>query len=262
MKISVSKIQTLSNKGIVFPTYRVNSTYESRGIVSDRYKYYSLTLEHHLYFLVKKIFRLIEKNYNIKINNPRDRYLADKLKEVIGYLEQEKEFEITSRYIVFDESLHKLLLDNAYSNKTSHRENVVEIVDKNMFGGGLGLKDIWNDLFEILIYCEKEKVISKEEVITYLNIIRDLIISCGNSGLKKYKLDTSQLLIDEPTSYIINEDILADNSSLIKEYLEEIVNNNLMHNKSILKKCPDESIEEFISSYKLNRSLVLKSIKK
>lgn len=262
MKISASKIETLAKKDIVFPTYRVNSTYESRGIVSDRYKYYSLTLEHHLYFLVKKIFRLIEANYEIRINNPRDRFLADKLKEVIGYLEQEKDFSITCHYAMIDGSFHKILLDNAYSNKNSHRENVIEIVDKNEYGGGLGLKHLWLDLFDILTYCEKEKIISKEEVIKYLNNIRDLIMMHGSGGLKKYKFETSHILADTSTSYIVKDDLLYDDSIFITRDLNEIITGNLVHSKSSLKKCPDEAIDDIVSSYKLNKSLVLKSIKK
>ena len=262
MRISASKVQNLCSKEIISPTYRVNSSYENRGIVSNRYKYYSLTINHHLYFLVKKIFRLIEANYDIHINNPRDRFLVDKISEVINYLSAEEDFQIVCRYLWTDSTFYKMLLDNAYSNKSSHRENVIEIVDKNEYGGGLGLKDLWLSLFDILTFCEKEHIISKVDVINYLKTIKDLINMYGSGGLKKYKLETSGILSDTKSSIIVRDGTLIDQSDEIKNTMDLIIANNLYHSKSILKKCPEEVIGDLVSSYKMNKSLVLKSIKK
>lgn len=261
MKISASKINNLISNNNVSTTYRVNNSYENRGIESDRYKYYSLTNNHHIYFLVKKIFRLIESEYDISINNPRDRYLSNKINEVINYLEHDDILIVSKDYII-DKDFSDLLLNNAYSNKSTHRENVIEIVDKNKYGGGIGLKGLWLDLYDILTFCEKEQILSSREVINYLELLRDLIDSYGKEALKQYKLQSGILLLNDKTSYIVKDHVLTNQSDLIKEKLDGILSEDLAHSKSLLKKNPIETIDRFINNYNNNRLQLLKSIKK
>ena len=72
MKLKVTSVNELILNGALWPTYRVSKPQYSDSQV-NRYFYYSKTSNHHLYFLVKKLFKTISDNYDICLTKARDR---------------------------------------------------------------------------------------------------------------------------------------------------------------------------------------------
>lgn len=187
MVINNRKINNLENSGVIVPVYRVLNEYEEKGIICDRYYYYSKTLKHHIYFLVKIIFRKILANYEISISNPRDKHLVDKIKEIISILESEKDFHVTTKYFWLDKDGFDFMMNNSYSNKTAHKKNVVERVDTHFYGGGIGLKGLWQEFFDLLTYCYDEKFIDYQLVVAYFEELRELLEMFDSLNYAKYE---------------------------------------------------------------------------
>lgn len=255
MVISARKVNNLEKSNMVIPTYRVLNNHEVQGIQSDRYKYYSKTMEHHLYFLVKKIFNQIKGNFDISFCNSRDKHLIEKINEIINILEQEVDFSITTKYLWCDANCFDLISDNSYSNKYNHRENVIERVDTTIYSGGYGLKNMWLEVFDILTYCYDIHIISPNLLIDYFNELKKLLEIYGNDSLKCSKLEAGKVLLRSSMPIQVSDSITVDKSNELAIVLNDINNNHLYKNELI-------HIDDVLKRYEMSRKLVMKKLKK
>lgn len=269
MLISPKKVAVLEAKEIIVPTYKVLTSYnyfdQSDLLSANRYMYYSLSYEHHLYFLVKRILQQIDSKYDIDISNSRDKHFFAKLCEVINYLEcdtHSEPFDVYGREFLYDTFLKKLMMDNAYNNSTSNRGDVIKLSDTKRLGGGMGLKGLWLALFDILTFCEREYIISKRDVINYLTELKDCVSQYGIKTYSYFQINKAQDLCKDGLPFTVRDSLLVDQSDTIRGYLEQIVDQKLAHSKSNLKACHKEVTEQFIANYQADRALFLKRLGK
>ncbi len=262
MIISDRKVNNLVKDGIIVPSYRVLSSHEVCGNPSNRYVYYSITLKHHIYFLVKKIFKKIEACYDISISNPRDKHLVDKINDIMSILESDKSFTVGVKYLWIDAFTMKTIEDNSYSNKYPHKNGLIERADSTIYGGGYGLNDLWLTLFNLLTYCAAENILKSDDVLRYFDELSSLLKKYGSSYLKIAKQEAAKSILRDKTPAIVCPSIIEDSSSKIESTIDEIVTNNLFKTNSALAKDSSKVKDDIINHYDSSRKLILKRLKK
>lgn len=217
----------------------------------DKYFYFSKSLSHHKYFMVKRIRQLV--NY-ILLETPYDlssKYIRsnDDFNNITKFVfNSDKIKNLNSMKFVYDSSYYKLIKDNACYNDENKSGYMVERVDRRVFGGGYGISKEWLKLLEILTFFY-----------SYVNIDE----SCIKKILKNMKINgnvTSLYNVDflNFQNYKLNPLIFNNFTKYqIIEYMEQIVENNLVLKGSELEKYPSKSIKATVDSYHDTREKVL-----
>ena len=268
MIIRQRKIDSLINNGNIYPMYRVLNEFELQGLDQNRYKYYSLTLNHHIHFLVRRIFYLIKQNYSIDLISIQYRYFFEELTKLINYLQSSDDnlsIEVDNLYL--DNSLIPILEQNAYLNRNSHPHNVIEKADFTVYEGGYGLKGLWLDLYKLLIYAKGRRIIDKQMIIAYLQEFNKLLNIALSKGIKenyytttKLKIASAHLLIKPPQQIEINQDNLNVSNELIEQTLREIIKQDLVKKDTDLDLRPDKTINDFINNCNNNRNILQRTL--
>lgn len=217
----------------------------------DKYFYFSKSLSHHKYFMVKRIRQFV--NY-ILLETPYDlstKYIRsnDDFNNITKFVfNSDKIKNLNSMKFVYDSSYYKLIKDNACYNDENKSGYMVERVDRRVFGGGYGISKEWLKLLEILTFFY-----------SYVNIDE----SCIKKILKNMKINgnvTSLYNVDflNFQNYKLNPLIFNNFTKYqIIEYMEQIVENNLVLKGSELEKYPSKSIKATVDSYNDTREKVL-----
>ena len=263
MQIRERKISILESQKVITPMYRVLSNHEQSGIYGNRYKYYSKTIKHHIYFLVKRLFKQIDANYDININSHKDRYLMDKINEIINILETEDmPFKISSKYLWVDSNALVLIDEQSYSNQSYHKENAIEKSDYWVYGGGYGLKNLWQYLFDLLTFCESEQILCQKFILEFFYELRSILNCYGVKELRNAKLQAGKMLIGKNQSIQVNPYIEEDQTVQIISILDTICKAGLIKSNTSLAKTSEQTISLFVQAYQKNRQLILTQIKK
>lgn len=260
MKLKVTSVSELTLKGTLWPTYRVSKPQYSDSQV-NRYFYYSKTPNHHLYFLVKKLFKTISDNYDICLTNARDTKLIEKIDNVIELLHFD-DISFTDTYKCLDMSAALLLEDNAYSNRSKTKPNVVEQVDTHYYGGGYGVKGLWAELFDLLTICEKQKILHSQDFIAYLRYLKNLIQEYGTNSYKNLKLTAADLVLaDKESNFIVKPELELVTAEDIADKMAEIHAADLCHSRGLFNKMPLSVMIKTVDSFDSTRRLVLEKAK-
>ena len=260
MKLKVTSVNKLVDSGDIWPTYRVSKPQYSDSQI-NRYLYYSKSSNHHLYFLVKRLFKTISDNYDICINNARDRKLIEKIDTVIELLHYD-DISFVDNYKCLDISSSLLLADNAYSNKSKNKPNTVELVDTHYYGGGYGVKGLWSELFDLLTLCEKQNILHSIDFINYLRYLKNLINEYGTNNYKSLKIHAADLVLaDKESNFVVKSDLFDISPEMITSKMVEIYEDELYHSRSLFSKMPMSVISKTAESFEETKKLVLDNAK-
>lgn len=258
MKIYEKSILELLKNETLNKTYRVTNKYvDSDPCFLERYRFFSNTEQHHRYFLTKKIFKLIEANYDITLNNIRDKNLLFKLDYIIDILSHEM-ISINITYYLIDHYFWFLLHDNSYSNGHYSNRKIIQKVDSRIYQGGFGISSQWLNLFNNFTYFSKDMTISSKEIITYLNVLKKLIIQSEKKYFRDFKVNAASCLINKSCPYQVNDNLFNNFTKYeIIKTLESIIDNKLYHKQSTLNTNPSICIKNAVESYENNKKLLL-----
>lgn len=228
-----------------------NSKFDKR----DSYVYFSKSLDHHKYFIIKRIKQLINKivlsksPYKLSFFTLSDPNDFNVIKNLI--INDENLPTIYSIKLLSDPNLYNLIINNSFiqSDKTSSRS--IERVDKRVYGGGYGISSEWLDLFSYLTYFNAYQKIDRYDIIELLNNMRRTgkmnqkdNISFITSNLSKYRYRLNPHLESDFTKY------------KIVEAIEQIIEKDLYVKESELGKNPTKVIKKVVSDYEKNRRRV------
>jgi len=229
-----------------------NSRFDKR----NSYVYFSKSLDHHKYFMVKRIKQLINKivlcdsPYRLSLFTLSDPCTFDAIKNLV--INDERLPDLYSIRLYSDLNIYNLINNNSFKQNEKMSSEYIEKVDTRVYGGGYGISSEWLDLFSYLTYFNAYKRIDRYDVAEFLNnmrrsgkINRKDNISFITSNTLKYKYKLSPFLESDFTKY------------KIMEALEQIIDNGLYVKNSELGKKPSETIKKVVLDYEKNKSKIL-----
>ena len=224
---------------------------------SKGYIYYSNSIDHHMYFTVKRLKQMIndmiqrEMGITFNAHNIRSEESYPRIKQLV--LNEASLNNLHSYRIRCSKGLDNLVRQNCvYNEKKRCDKRYVERVDRRVYGGRYGLADEWKELLVYLTFFTAHKRITREDIL-------QLITNMKTTGRMNRKDNISFLLAKaEKYSYEINPHILGDfNKYNIMNALEEILERGLVNPHSELAERPQETIREVIDTYERGREKTL-----
>ena len=228
----------------------------------SKYFYFSKSLEHHKYFILKRLKQLLNSyvyhnfGYSITYRNLSDYSKYPDIKKTI--IDSDSISNLSSYKLLFDTSLYYLI--NANCVNSDIKENgirYIERVDRKVRGGGYGIPDEWSELLLYLSFFKAELQISKKDILQLLhnmkikakiNRVANLDFLFENNN--KYKYTVNNHLTNDFAKYdIIN-------------LLEIIIEKRMINPYSDLAKEPTKKIKEIVDSYETGREKVFKLLEK
>lgn len=264
MIISAGKVSSLSDQEEVRKLFRIKNPL-SPDDNSDFYTYFSKSNMHSNYFLVKKMFGIIDTKYDINLKSLTSSNYESKLDRAIEALKNDSSsFDfIDYQYFIFA-AIDDLMKENAYSNRNKPENGfgLLERVDTHTFGGGYGLADSWKELMDLVIVFNRTNIIDKSCVINFLSELRDISLERRISSFGEiYRMIASIRDFSSPCN--INESIFTRNYSLsIEDKLYEIIQKGLCKPNSNLALKPKESIHMLTQQVNMEKKKVLSAIKR
>jgi hypothetical protein len=235
-------------------------SFNENGINPDdlNYIYFSKSIKHHEYYVKKKIIKIINddilENYsNLKLDHTA--FLKpDSFKKIIKVIENHpldnKTFSIE---FSLSQTFNELLKNNHINNRNKKAlDRRIEVVDTTKYKGGLGFCDEWLEVFNIFTYFYSYQRITKENILDFLYAYRKIITEGA-------KIDPTGFLLNRKNCVIkVNEKIYYDFMKYeLMNALQNIVDNNLYFEKSILDENPQEQIKKIIKKYCNEREMIL-----
>lgn len=268
MKFEHSMLQNIdSDKASMLYRFQGGNSYPSFNIQGDtckvgqinHYTYFSKSMEHHKYFVSKRLKQLINKmafdEKGLVISN---RNLADNdfYKKVIKDIaSSDKVSDLQSLRFLVDSNFIELIEQNyEYNSDKTKGSKIIERVDRRISGGGYGIGNEWLSLFNSLTILYYKKDITRDNLITMLKAIR--------SGYKS-KIESVEFLMEPTNQIIVNNAIYSDFTKFkIMESLEEILDKGLYKEDSQLGKKPTVMIKKITNDYCKLRDESLREIQK
>ena len=229
---------------------------------SKGYIYYSNSIDHHMYFTVKRLKQMVneasQKELGIVLNshNLRGEDTYQRIKKLV--INSPCFNNIHSYRIRCSRGLDDLVRQNCVYNENKRSDkHYVERVDRRVYGGGYGLADEWKELLVYLTFFTAYRRITREDIL-------NLMTNMKTTGRMNRKDNISFLLkTDEMYTYEINPHILGDfNKYNIMNALEEIIERGLVNPHSELCEQPHETMKTVIENYERGREKTLKLLEK
>lgn len=160
---------------------------------SGRYIYFSPSLEHHNYYIAKRIKQFVEEeilkekrcltDVFTMLNPKKFEYIVRKVEEY-PLKEKQTSIEITTSPLLRQLFLHNSII----SFRKENHHAFIERVDLKKYNGGYGLRDEWLEVFNILTYFYGYQRINKSDIIDYLYALREMYINpiCTFNPNKKF----------------------------------------------------------------------------
>ena len=228
----------------------------------SKYFYFSKSLEHHKYFILKRLKQLLSSDvydklgYHITYRNLSDYSKYPNIKRSI--VESEDISNLSSYKLLFDPSLYYLINGNCINNDT--KENgvrYIERVDRKVRGGGYGIPDEWNELLLLLSFFKAELQISKKDI---LQLLHNMKVTAKINRVANLDFLFEN---DNKYRYSINSHLSNDFSKYdIINILESIIEKGMVNPRSELLKEPTKKIKEIVDSYESGREKVFKLLEK
>jgi len=224
---------------------------------SANYTYFSKSINHHKYFIAKRLTQLVGDIVLEKTDIPYTKarlYSHDEYKRIQKCIaESEKLDDLESLRFIVSDTFYELLDSNfQYNDGKEKGSRIIERVDRKIYGGGYGISDEWLKLFNLLTIMYGRQTITKNDVLTMLKNIR--------MGYKTRVESISFLKLSE-CPYIFNKDIFSDFIKYqIIDALEEILDKGLYNEESEFGRNPKVKIKQITGRYMYLRDKVLRSI--
>lgn len=226
----------------------------------DRYVYFSKGINHHKYFVAKRLKQIVSelgKDKGFVLS--RNHLLQDKTyKDMVNIIQSEASelSSMSSIKIIYAKPLEDLVNQNFILNqsKTSN-SHLVERVDRRKYGGGYGLPKEWLELLNHLTIMTLDNSLSAYDILDYLHLMRKV------SKPFAPKKDVVPFIDDSKFTYSLNEQFLSSfNKYEIVADLERILDLDLVLSDSDLAKYPKETISSIITFYQSLREKVLRKL--
>ena len=222
---------------------------------SKHYTYFSKNINHHKYFMSKRLTQLVNGIVLDKTGIPFSRrriYDHNEYKIVQKCIaESEKIDSLESIRFVLPEAFNELLEDNySYNDGKEKGSRIIERVDRKIYSGGYGISDEWLKLFNLLKIMYGRQTITKNDVLT---LIKNIRMGC------KTRVESISFL--RTPEYTVNSDLFSDFIKYeIINALEEILDKGLYNKDSELGMKPKVKIKEITGRYMALRDRILKEI--
>ncbi len=228
----------------------------SRMDIGADYIYFSKSIDHHMYFTIKRLKQLLSKLLLEEdiIFNQRSLRNPDECRRINNLVLNSEQIENLFSYrLVCSKNIDGLLKQNCiFSDRKPDKKKYIERVDRRVYGGGYGVADEWRELMIYLTYFTARQKINREDL---LEIIRQMKIS-GSMNRK----DNIAHIIRKPENYTyrINDGLLSDfNKYNIIDVLERILEKGLANPESELSTAPDKTIRRIVDDYERDREKTL-----
>lgn len=224
---------------------------------SKHYTYFSKSINHHKYFISKRLTQLVGGIVLDKTGvsfTKRRLYSHDEYKTIQKCVaESEKLDSLESIRFIVSDTFNELLETNFKHNDGKEKgSRIIERVDRKIYGGGYGVSDEWLKLFNLLTIVYGRQIITKNDILTMLKNIR--------MGYKT-RVESISFLKNTDITYAINSNIYSDFIKYeIKEALEEIIDKELYNKDSKFGRNPKVKIKEITGRYMTLRDKILKEI--
>lgn len=236
-----------------FEYYNIKSNHFDND--SNHYVYFSITENHHYYFTVRRIRQLINtiilrnSPYNISNKCLKDDRAFHYIENLV--INSDSLRKLNSIALVCDSIYYELLKDNSIYNIKKKTPNLIERVDRKIYGGGYGVSSTWLDLFDSLTLFSSYTRITNEDVFKLVKNMK-----------KDGKVCTPYLIRDILSN---KERVYKISSNLYNSFhkyeiinsLEEIYDKKLYLESTIFATNPTKVINEVLCSYQKNRDKVL-----
>lgn len=207
---------------------------------SKVYNYLSITKLHHLYFIIKKVIRIINlEARKIGLSNPS----FEEAINVLGYdfvYQLIIKSDLESIYLVIPDFAMKFITKHAVLNR-EYKNNSCrkpEIVDINKFGGGIAPVNEWNKLLKLMTF--KAGICKFND--DYIPELIKFVVERRN-----YLTGTSSPLFLNYDSFIIDSFFQEQSVDMISEILISIYNSYEMNS---FENSSSGDIRRFVKAYK------------
>lgn len=229
--------------------YNVNDCLITPDINEAGYIYFSKTLNHHAYFISKRILQFISTEIlkDTKLNLEATSLLdIHNYHTILKLLENyNKEMPMTSIEFSLCPIWLPLIKQNTISNNTHHFKKLIIDSDKHIKKGGYAFCDEWLYLFHLLtiMYCYQP--ITKDDVIRFFKAFRLSIIN------PNYPLNYQTTIFNDYHRQIILNPNLANDFSKyeIINALESLIENRKINPESMLAQEPSKTIKSTVNQY-------------
>ncbi len=226
------------------------------------YIYISKSLDHHMYFTMKRLKQMINRSLLESEGTPfisrslQDDVVYPRIKNLI--INGDNIDSLYSHRLICPESFSLLLKDNCVCNRNlKNGKRMIERADRRVYGGGYGIADEWKDLLFYLTYFTATTRISRRDIL-------DIIIRMKITGKMTNKNHLNDLVNDTSRyQFKMNPHILSDfNKYDIINALEVILEKGLVRDGSNLSDNPRKVMRELVEEYERGREASIKVLEK
>ena len=237
---------------------KTNSRFDINSEDNEGYIYISNSLNHHMYFSLKRIKQILNRemleleHMPLTCKTIRDCEIYPRIKNLILYdenLSSVYSFRLGSCPIV-----DSLLRENAvYPNRQETKNKSAQRVDRRVYGGGYGLSEEWKRLFAALTYYTARTKITRKDLL-------ELLAKMRATGKLTQKDNIKFLLSDNDRyQYRINHNLESDfHKYSIIDALESILERGEAREDSTLANNPKKTIRRVVEEYERGREKTLR----
>ena len=235
-----------------FEGAKTQSNLDFRGNNNNQYIYFSNSLDHHMYFMNKRLKQYInscslqEENIAFNTRNVRGKNTFPRIKHLV--LNSDKIKELYSYRLITLKTFKELIKDNfIFNDQKQSNQRFIEKVDRRVYGGGYGICDEWKELLLYLTFFTAKEKITRKDMMAWIQEIK-------TTG-KILQKDNVKFIIDKNNyQFEINPHVLSDfNKYNIINALESILEKKIAMPNSTLAKEPSKTIRKVIDSYETAR---------
>ena len=241
-----------------FEYYNIKSNHFDNS--GNHYIYFSRTKNHHYYFSVRRIRQLINttvlKNTPYIISNKqlKDDRTFHQISNLIINSDSLK--KLNSITLICDSTYYELLKDNSIYNTVKETPNLIERVDRKIYGGGYGVSNVWLNLLDDLTLFSTYTRITNKDVL-------DIVKNMRNDRKITTPYLISSILESKKKTYKISDNLYnAFHKYTIMNDLEEIYEQKLYLENSAFSSSSTETINRVLTSYQKNRDKILLKLDK
>ena len=233
-----------------------NHSYNKNG-----YVYLSGSVEHHKYFMVKRLRQLINEEilknepFSLTSTNLSNTSSYNAIKTLI--LNSDKIADLYSTRLICQKELFHLIKENSFNQREKISTNSIERVDRKVYGGGYGLALEWRYLLGCLSYFTATTRINRNDLL-------DVVIKMKTTGKMTYKDHMRDIVTDvDRYQFKMNPNILSDfNKYEIVNILETLLEKGLVREGSELSENPRKVMREVVDDYERGREASIKVLEK
>ena len=219
----------------------------------EKYIYFSKNIEHHKYFIFKRIRQLLLKldsfsNFNKIPPNVLEQLFMD--------IVNSNDFKhLESIKVLISQPFVELINTNClYSKIKSKGLKVVEKVDTRIYDGGYGIAEEWLELLQVLTILTSFNRITTSQIQQMIKLKRQKNIR-NNDCISHMLLNSGKITL--------NHNFFSEFSKYrVMERLENIVDAKLYKEGSLLDKQPSLVIKDAMKNYETTKQRVLTDLEK